>query len=197
MRPESWLDSLFGNVWRVRVLRMLSRDPGRMWTERELARALDASPNTINLAVKALRDVNLLEFRRLGSTHGIRLRSDLDVVRRLGTIFSEERSTLEDLRRAIRAVAPPGVACLLFGSTARGDSAVGSDVDLLVLARTLESAEQAATVIRQTVAAILPVDLHVISLGARELKKRRREPWLQNALSEAEPLTKTLAGAIA
>ncbi len=167
-----------------------------MWTERELARALDASPNTINLAIKALRDVNLLEFRRLGSTHGIRLRSDLDVVRRLGTIFSEERSTLEDLRRAIRAASPPGVACLLFGSTARGESGAESDVDLLVLAPTLEFAEQAATVIRQAVAAILPVDLHIISLGAKELTQRRREPWLQNALSEAEPLTKTLEGAI-
>lgn len=168
-----------------------------MWTERELARALHASPNTINLAIKALRDVNILEFRRLGSTHGIRFRSDVDVVRRLGTIFSEERTTFDDLRGAIRGSAPDGVACLLFGSTVRGESGAGSDVDLLVLAPTLEAAEEAATVIRQAVARILPVDLHVISLGAKELRQRRREPWVQNALSEAEPLTKTLPGAIA
>ncbi len=196
MRPETWLESLFGNRWRIRVLRALQRDPGRMWTERELAKEIGGSPNTVNLAVKVLRDHGVLEFRRLGRSNAIRLRLDLALIRRLDAIFGQERKTGDDLRRAIRQAVPDGVACILFGSTARGQASESSDVDLLVLARTLDDAEEAAAAIRHAVAAMFPVDLSIVSLGAQELRKQQKQPWLQNAMADGESLSVTSAEAI-
>ena len=92
---------------------------------------------------------------------------------------------------------PAGVACLLFGSTARGRARPGSDVDLLVVAATQEAAEEVAARIRQAVALTFPLDLAIASLGAKDLRSKRKEPWLRNALNEGESLSKTSVGAFA
>lgn len=197
MRPETWMESLLGNRWRVRVLRRLLRDPGRIWTERELAKALGGSPNTVNLTVGALRDAGVLEFRRLGRSNTFRLRSDLTLLQRLGTVFAQETDSWEDVRKAIQASVPKGVACVLFGSTARGEAHEASDVDLLVVAPTLDEAEDAAATIRQAVATTFPLELAIASLGVKELRKKRNEPWLRNALAEGQSLSRTAVGAVA
>lgn len=96
-----------------------------------------------------------------------------------------------------RSAVPAGVACILFGSTARGQAKQASDLDLLVVATTQGTAEQAAARIRQGVALTFPLDLAIASLGAKELRRQRNAPWLRNALKEGETLSKTSVAAFA
>ncbi len=191
MRPESWIESLLGNRWRVRVLRRLLREPARIWTEREMARALEASPNTIHVAVGKLLDEGVLEFRRLGPSNTFRLRQDLDLVRRLHEIFRLESSSMDDVKAAIRAASPAGAECILFGSTVRSEAQDESDVDLLVIAPTSEAAEDAAEAVRCAAAAVMPLRLSILALSERQVAQRRKakEPWLMNALAEGERIS--------
>lgn len=191
MRPETWVEDLLGTRGRVRVLRALAGSPGRMWTERELARHLRVSPNTVNMAVRALRDAGVVEFRRLGRSHGIRLRPGLVLAQRIEELFAGEARTLQDALDAGASAVPARVACLLYGSTARGDASADSDVDLLVVGRTIGEAEDAAGRIREAMEAVFPLRLSIAALDGASLRKRPREPWLRNALSEGRLLSKT------
>jgi DNA-binding transcriptional ArsR family regulator len=141
MRPDAWMDDLLGNRSKIRVLRLLVGDPARVWTEREIARALRASPNSVNLAARALRDQGILDFRRIGRSHAIRIRSELGVAKRVEQLFVQESQGWEDFKHAVTGAVPAGTACYLFGSVARGESSASSDVDLLVVAGTRREAE--------------------------------------------------------
>lgn len=197
MQSRFWIDEVFGNVWRIRILRMLSRDPGRMWTERELARALQAAPNTVNLAVRSLRDAGVLEFRRIGRSNAIRLNQNLYLVQRIGDIFQQESVTWDHVRSTITGATPRGVASLLFGSVARGDEKPGSDLDLLVVASDQETAEQVAGDIRAHTANVFPLNLSIAALGAKEFRRKRKEAWLSNALRDGQPMSETTVEAFA
>lgn len=187
MRPEFWLETVLGNQWRIRILRTLLRDPARVWTERELATRLDASPNTINLAAKALREAGVLEFRRIGRSNAIRVRQDLALTRHIQAVFIHEREAWDDVRAAVKASVPEHAACVLFGSTARGEAAAASDIDLLIVAPDEDEAEDVASQVRSAVALVFPMQLAIASVGASGL--RRPSPWLQNALAEGEVLS--------
>ncbi len=179
------MDALFGSPSRVRLLRTLALDPARVWTEREAAKRLAMSPNTVNLAVRVLRDAGLLEFRRLGRSNTLRLRNDLGITRLLLRLFALEREAVAGVQDAIRLACDDGVACLMYGSTARGTAKAGSDVDLLVVARSRDQAEQAAADIRAAVARVMPVDLSIAALPKQELDRQRaKQPWIANALQD-------------
>lgn len=191
MRPETWMEDVLGSRSKVRILRLLSGDPGRSWTEREVAASVSMSPNTVNLAVRDLRDLGLLEFRRVGRTHLLRLLPGTEIAGALRETFDRERRVWKRVEAAIARAALPRTACYLYGSSARGTAGGDSDIDLLVVASTQEKAEEAAHRIRAAVAAVFPARLDVIPLGADAARSRSRGPLLKSVLREGRPLTPT------
>lgn len=187
-----WLESVLGSRARVRVLRAMTEDPRRTWTERELASAIGMSPNTVNLAVAQLRDAGVLDFHRIGRTHAVRLRADLAVVRHLQRVFALERGAQTVLLDTIRAAVPPGVACVLHGSSARGRTTGHRDVDVVVVVADDEiTAEAAATAIRDAAYAVMPTGLEIVSLGRRELRRRKESAYVRAILREGVSLSRT------
>ncbi len=191
MRPENWMDDVFGNRSKIRVLRLLFKDPERMWTEREIAKALGMSPNSINVAASQLRGAGLLDVHRLGRSHSVRLRRDLRITQTLGAMFQREEALLQEWIQAIMGVVPASAACSLYGSVARHTSRRDSDVDLVIVARSRGEAEEIASKVREASAAVMPLPLDIVSLDRKTARGRRRSPLLRNILSEGRPLSKT------
>lgn len=185
------MDDLFGSRARVRLLRLLSRDPKRVWTEREAAQALGMSPNSINLAAKDLRGQGILDFHRLGRSHAIRLREDLRLSQSLETLFLQEAQLWQDMKKAIHSVVPAGAACHLFGSTARGTASTASDMDVLVVGESKAIADEVAAKVRAAATGVMPVSLEVLSMDRRTARRRRRSPLFQNILREGRTLSTT------
>lgn len=188
MHPKSWLDAALGSRGRVRVLRTLCADPARVWTERELAGAVGMSPNTVNVAVGQLRDAGILDFRRLGRTHAVRLRTDLPLVALVRRVFEVELEAWPALESAVRRAVPQGVACYLYGSSARGTATSESDVDLLVVANSDEQAEDAAAIVREAAMQVFPTGIEVVAMGRQKLAKRKSSSYIQNILRDGVPL---------
>ncbi|HUR68267.1 MAG TPA: nucleotidyltransferase domain-containing protein [Candidatus Thermoplasmatota archaeon] len=191
MHPDRWLDSLFGSRARVRILRELCEDPGRVWTERELAHAVGMSPNTINLAIRQLRDAGVMDFRRIGRTHAVKLRDDLKLIPSLRRIFELESGAIAMLRGAIEQALPTGVACYLYGSTIRGDATQESDVDVLLIARDEAGAEDAGARVLEAAHEAIPSRVEVITYTARKFRQKRNSAFLRAVLKEGLPLGTT------
>ncbi|MBI4393818.1 MAG: nucleotidyltransferase domain-containing protein [Euryarchaeota archaeon] len=189
MHPITWSEALLGTRAKVRILRLLASDIATARTGGEIARALDMSPNTVNLALKALRDEGILEFRRLGGANAIRMRSDLTVTKTLVAFFDGERETLRSVSRCVAEALPKGVVCYLFGSTARSDAKRQSDIDLLIVAQTQGEADEAMHRVREAVSKIIPSKIDIIALGAREAKEKSRSSLLENVRREGRRLS--------
>jgi len=184
MHPDSWLETLLGSRARVRLLRVLCLDPARVWTERELAHAVEMSPNTVNVAVAQLRDAGVLDFHRVGRTHAIRLRSGLGVVDHLRLIFAAETGTWDAIAKRIEQALPPGVACYLYGSTARKTAGRRSDIDILVVARDQEKAMDAAGSITEAARTVFPTGYEVVAMTVKDLRSRKRGAFVQNVIKD-------------
>jgi predicted nucleotidyltransferase len=195
MHPENWMDQLLGTKAKVRILRVLATDPALLRTEADVARAAGLPPTTVNLALRSLRDAGILDFQRLGRTHGVRLRGDLAIVAALRAMFALEHDIRSEVEAAIRGAVPAGVACVLFGSTAKGGAGPGSDLDLLVVARSRDGAEDAAGAVRAAIARVMPARVEIVALSGAEFAKRRRSSLLRSALAGGKPLSDTPLGA--
>lgn len=173
---------------RVRVLRYLSRSPRMEHALRDIARALSVGPSSARVALLALADQGLLESRRLGNSDGYRLRSG-KVRRLVESVFRAEDELERQMEETMRRIAPPGVTVLLFGSAARAAQTPRSDLDLLVVAADGAQAALAAERLRDALDDVGPLRPRFVSLDARGAKRKRREPWLQNARTEGRLLS--------
>ena len=187
MHPLFWLEEAFGSRAKVRVLRTLAEDPRRTWTERELAHASRLSPNTVNLAARALAKAGLLDVRRLGRTHAVQLRGSA-ATEALRGFFVEEAGMMALVEDRIRHAVPPGCAAYLYGSTLWGVPEAGSDVDLLLVAEDDALAEQAAGDVLALVPNVFPARLEIIALGRAKYRRRARGPLMRRIAREGRPL---------
>lgn len=196
MRPERWMEELFSSKARIRILRLLTRDPPKSWTEREIAAAVGMSPNSVNLALRTRGMTEILSSRRHGRSHVVKLRDDLRLLKTLQAIFRLEERTWLDLQQAIRRAVPPGAACYLFGSTARKEAGPHSDIDLLVAAATQREADEAAFRVQRAAQRVFPAPLSILAVDKRWLRTRRGHPLLRSIQEEGQSLSATTLEAI-
>lgn len=196
VRPENWLDSVFGNRAKIALVRLMALEPARVWTAREAARKLGVSPATTNEAAKALRDAGILDFQKVGASHGIRIRDDTKVGRLVVGFFDQEHRATNEWRQAIAAAVPAGTACYLYGSTARETAERGSDVDVLIVARSQDEAEETAARVRAAANRIIPSPLEIIALDRQHARRAKDSPLLRSVRKEGIPLTSTRLEAV-
>lgn len=191
MHPQHWMEEAFGSPSRVRILRLLSQEPTRVWTGREIARRIGMSPNTVSSSLTRLRQAGLLEFRAIGASHAVRLRQDLVVSATLQEAFQMEAALLRRMKEAISSAIAPGTACYLFGSTARGDAHRESDVDLLVVAKTKNKAEEEAHRVFLAARNVVPTRVRVLPMSAAEYRAHRDQPAYRDIPKAGERLSDT------
>lgn len=191
IRPENWTETLFASRAQVRLLRVLARDPPKYWTEREAGSAANLSPSTSHLVFQRLHATGLLEARRVGRSHMVRLRPDVRLTARLHEIFTAEARTLDDVMVAAAREVPPNAAAFLFGSTARGEATPQSDLDFLVVAAESETAELTANRVREAVRRVLPAGIQVLALDRRRARQPRFRKLMRTVRREGRRLTKT------
>lgn len=168
IRPETWIQTAFGDTPQIRLLRVLATDRTRQWTEREAGSAAGLPASTTHATFRRLHASQLLELQRAGRSHLVRLRTDLQINQWLEELFRRERETLERALRAAAETLPAAHDLYLFGSTARAEAGPESDVDLIVIGPSREEAEEAADSVRRAIRSFLPTRVAIIALGRRE-----------------------------
>jgi len=184
-------EEILGSRTKVKVLRLLLRDPEREFAVQDLAQSLGLSLGSVHPAVQQLLDTRLVLARRVGRSRGLRTNVRHPLFRPLKALFDAESGRLvavaeefsDDLpRRSVEAV-------VLFGSLARGRPAARSDVDVLVVADG-KAAEAAA---RRVAASLLErhdVDVTPLVLSRAEVTARLRafDPLLLTIAQEGKLL---------
>lgn len=148
MKISNPLDVLLGAPVRVAILRTLVGTRTEL-TGGEAARLAGVSwPQAIE-ALKKFVEAGIVTRRRAGGGGLYRLNRDAEIVRKgLVPLFSTENdlmnNALKKFTDAISGLRP--VSVVLFGSSARGDRRVTSDIDLLVVlpAKTAAAGEKIA-----------------------------------------------------
>ena len=119
--------------FRTRVLSALLLHPDSAWHSRELARRIGALPGSANRELVKLADAGILLRERVGNQIHYRANGDCPVFEEMAAMLRKTSGMATVLTDALLPVADRIECALIFGSVARGQETVDSDIDILVL----------------------------------------------------------------
>lgn len=143
--------ALFGSETLPRLLAALAAGPERGFTSSQLETAVGASHDSLYRALQRGVGAGLVTRERIGKQYVYRIDSSSPIFGEVKTLLSKLFGPADALRRALASVGPPEVeAAFLFGSAARAQDSLTSDLDVFVvgeasrfvLARQLAEAER-------------------------------------------------------
>lgn len=198
-RPQSYLryplSRILASAGAVRVLRALARHGGELSIPM-LVRPTGLSTEGIRNVLRALSAVGVVESLGQGRSVLYRLRRAHPLYQPLSHLFEAEdaraRRVFGALHEAAQVAVPDALAVWVYGSTARGEDAPGSDLDVaLVVPR--QEAELAAAAFREQLAPVLDreqVTLSAIGLSGADVRRLagRDDPWWRNVVADAQPV---------
>lgn len=134
MKFQEPLDDILSSRIKVRILRLFSRTRGS-YSGREVARLIGYSHNPTIQALKELEAQGLLNRRSIGASHEYTLNEEhLLVSDVLLDAFQTERNALLEIARIFQEqMGKDFEEAVIFGSVARGDERLDSDVDILII----------------------------------------------------------------
>jgi predicted nucleotidyltransferase len=148
---SSVAQALFGSETLPRLLAALAAEPDRRFTAGELEARIGASHDSTFRALQRAEAAGLVERERVGRQFVYRIDAASPIFPEVKTLLSKLSGPAEALRQAFADAGPPDVeAAFLFGSAARAQDTLASDLDVFVvgdisrfaLARRLADAER-------------------------------------------------------
>jgi predicted nucleotidyltransferase len=165
------LAALLGSEARARALALLYQEPGTPLLLRDLAQRCGLSVTPVHRQLRKLEQIGLVGSEIIGNARAYHLNADFPGWRALGDFVTAMAGVVPQLRSALADL--DIVVAFIYGSLARGDDRLGSDVDLAVIGtvpgRVL--AEALAAVEQATGRQISPVHL-----GPEEVRGRAQDP---------------------
>ncbi|TMB76332.1 MAG: hypothetical protein E6J52_07915 [Chloroflexi bacterium] len=165
-----------------RLLALLTSTPGQEFHTRDLVRRIQGSPRPVQLALEKLLRQGLVESRRVGPLRMWHMDPANPVYPALRDLYARTVGLVAQLRAILAR--EPGVRCaFVFGSYARGDDDVRSDVDVLIVGeqRGHDFLEKL-----QSLEATLGREINPVVWSERDLltRVRARAPFLMTLLAE-------------
>lgn len=136
---------ILGNKIAIAVLKTLLRYRGKVFTIRELARTSGFSHPEVSNVVKELEKRAVIKLQPVGRAYQITLNEDSYILRSIvEPLFKAEKEVIKELVRTIRPFFKNKaiISALIFGSVARGEEKESSDLDLLVITRDKDIANE-------------------------------------------------------
>ena len=196
----NWLTRALGSESRTRILRLLAQVPGKEFTGRELARVAGLAHRSVDLAMEDLVALDLVTRRHLGRANVYAANREARRFRIVETLFREERETLTRVKEAIATALPDVDSAVLFGSAARGEEGLESDLDLLIVSRHPGALRGPLRELDRVITRRFSIRPALKVLTPRELRLQWDAPYLQEAREQGivvrgRPLEEVHAGA--
>lgn len=178
MRFHEPLDDILSSRIKVRILRLFSHTRGS-YSGREVARLIGYSHNPTILALKELEAQGLLTRRSIGASYEYTLNeSHLLISGVLLDVFETERNALSEIAKIFEEqIGRDFEKAIIFGSVARGEERLDSDVDILIIIKDgadLESVEDKISEATSQAMAASGNPVGPVIISRSEYEKRRK-----------------------
>ena len=185
------LSTILASEGHVRILRELSRHGGELPVT-ALAQRTGLSKPGVRKALEALATSDAVSAVGSGKTVLYRI-GPHPIMSAVGRLFEEEEKLYADATIALRDVVnrqDDVLAAWIYGSVARGEEGLGSDLDVVLVVN--NSPDAVTEKVREAIAASrgpFAIPVSIIGLAAKEvLTLSKGDPWWSNVVSEARTL---------
>jgi predicted nucleotidyltransferase len=124
---------LLFSAYHLRMLAVLLMRPDERFHVRELERQTGINAGTLHRELKRMETAGLLTMQRVGNQVLYAANPQCNIMTELQSILRKTVGLADVLREALTPLSARIDAAFVFGSIARGEEAVHSDVDLMVI----------------------------------------------------------------
>jgi predicted nucleotidyltransferase len=139
-RSTSIADALF-NKGQQRVLAVLFGNPGRTFYASEIIALASSGTGAVQRELARLENAGLVTVRRVGNQKHYQANPEAPVFEELRGVVLKTSGLADVLRAALGPLASDIRAAFVYGSIARREDTVASDIDLLVISDAVTYAE--------------------------------------------------------
>jgi predicted nucleotidyltransferase len=126
------LEKIFTSATRVRVMELFLANQDKQFYLREISKKLDENTNAVRRELNNLHDIGLLRKERKGNLVLYSVNRNFPIYNELKNIFMKTRGVAKVMADSIQNMKGVKIA-FIYGSFARGDERVSSDVDLFIV----------------------------------------------------------------
>ncbi|WP_018902299.1 helix-turn-helix domain-containing protein [Rhizobium sp. 2MFCol3.1] len=186
------VDLIFGVDSNVRVLRVLARHGGLL-SAADISQRAALSKSSTRLGLLSLEEIGVIFAEGTGYNRLYRLYPEYCLADQIRSLFDVEDRRFADIVEAVKdsagSKAPLVKSLWIYGSVARGEDRLRSDLDVAVVAGAGDLAAVVET-IRDSLAAHaerLGFTASVVGLDMSDVERlaRDRDPWWANAVADA------------
>ena len=179
MKLHHFLDDILGSKSKIRILRLIFEYPQREFTEREIAKHIGMSQNTVNLALTDLRKTNIMSYRKIGRANVYTLNKNSALIPYISQLFQNERKIRKDMIQRIKKATNTYISCILFGSFADNTENYESDLDLLIIVREKRKVKADLGRLEGEFLRLYSISLEIVLLTPRELINKWNLPYMR------------------
>jgi DNA-binding transcriptional ArsR family regulator len=179
MKLHDFLDDIFSSKSKIRILRLMFKYPEREFTEREIAKRIGMSQNTVNLALVDLRKTNLMSFQRIGRANVYKLNEKSILNPYIAKMFEDERDIRKKMIMSIERATRSYISCILFGKIVNIAETSDTGIDLLVVVKNKKRVKKEIEGLEKDFLELYGIPLKTVILIPAEVVNKWNSPYLR------------------
>lgn len=148
MKLHGYLEQLLGSKPSIRILRILVRYKGKIFTIRRLAREAGVSHPKTSDTVTRLENLGVVQIQPIGRSHQVTLNEKSHILKKIvEPMLMAEEQTFDQVIISLKnhLGVKEIISAAVFGSAYRGQEKEGSDIDVFVISNDFDGAISAVS----------------------------------------------------
>lgn len=185
MLLHRYLEEVLGNKVSITLLRTMINYQGKIFTIRGLAKEAKVTPNEAALNIHDLERFGIVKIQPVGRAYQLDLNMKSYILDKIiGPIIKHEKNTFSELLDLLKKYLDTKkiVSAAIFGSAAKGQEKIDSDIDLLVISNDHDHAITQISQASEQVFSIFHGSISPITFTEKEFKTKQKEYLIQSII---------------
>src|SRR3990172_7265705 len=183
MLLHRYLERVLGNRVSISLLRTMIRYRGKIFTIRGLAEQAKVSPNETALVIHDLEELGIVKIQPIGRAYHLELNEKSYILNKIiEPIVEAEKNTIDELLQILRKHLDTKkiISAAIFGSVAKGEEKIDSDIDLLIVSNNQNHAISVVSAASEQVFTRFHGGLSQIIFTEKEFKDKQKGSLIQS-----------------
>lgn len=185
MLLHRYLEEVLGNKTGITLLRTMINYQGRIFTVRGLAEEAKVTPNEAALTIHDLERFGIVKIQPVGRAYQLDLNKKSYILDKIiEPLIKSEKNTFAELIVLLKKYLDTKkiVCAAIFGSVAKGQEKIDSDIDLLVISNDHDYAITQISQASEQIFSVFHGSISPIIFTEKEFKSKQKESLIQSIL---------------
>lgn len=185
MLLHRYLEEVLGNKASIALLRTMINYQGKIFTIRGLAEESKVTPNEAALTIHDLERFGLVKIQPVGRAYQLELNKKSYILNKIiEPIVESEKNTLDQLLVLLKKHLDTKkiITAVIFGSVAKGQEKIDSDIDILVVSNDRDHAGTQIADATEQIFSIFHGSVSPIIFTEKQFKAKQKESLISSII---------------